>query len=738
MTERTESPERLALPLIRLARLAGVATSYVGMSNDYHEITDDVLREILGALGLDAHDDDAVQASIRTILSERHSRLVAPTVLHIVGAPSKVMINTGVLEVPQATITLENGDEYAGVIEPGPGDGSKAHMVDGAFVTTASLTIPADLPAGYHVLNVTVGPRTERACLISAPASVPMPQAMEDRQLWGWMAQLYSIRSAHSWGVGDFADLKRMLIDAKTATDADFVLVNPLHAAEPVVPLTPSPYLPVSRRFVNFTYIRPEDIEEFASLPTEMRSQVEKLHDEAEPLNGDAQVIDRDQMWRLKMNALWLIFKAGRGETRQREFDAFKCETGDGLEAYATWCLCYDKWGAPADEPDNWVRRLHRESPEVIGLREQFPDTLDFYRWLEWIAVEQLHAAQEAARNAGMALGLMADMAVGVHPLGADAWWNPERFAYGATVGAPPDMFNQRGQDWSQPPLNPIDLERTGYAAYRQLVHDTFARAGAVRIDHILGLFRLWWIPSGRGPKDGAYVHYDANVMLGILALEASRVGGVVVGEDLGVVPAHVRESLSEHAVLGCAVEWFEQMDGTFRTPGEYRPFALASVNTHDLPPAAGYLEFEHVRLRERLGLLEGPVEEFEASARRERDAMLRMLIDAGYLDTDCAERLDSIGTGSGDGDGATNVDRAAEHEVVLAQYRALKDTPCRLLAASITDGVGERRAQNQPGTNNEYPNWRIPLADGNGTVVPLEGLFERDDMQTLAGVMRG
>ena len=160
------------------------------------------------------------------------------------------------------------------------------------------------------------------------------------------------------------------------------------------------------------------------------------------------------------------------------------------------------------------------------------------------------------------------------------------RFAKGATVGAPPDMFNQQGQDWSQPPLNPIALEQTGFRVYRDMVHDMFANAGAVRIDHILGLFRLWWIPEGKPATDGTYVHYDSDVMLGILAFEASRAGGVVVGEDLGVVPAYVSKSLSEHGILGCAVEWFEQMDGVFRAPKDWRPYALASVNTHDMPPA--------------------------------------------------------------------------------------------------------------------------------------------------------
>lgn len=214
-------------------------------------------------------------------------------------------------------------------------------------------------------------------------------------------------------------------------------------------------------------------------------------------------------------------------------------------------------------------------------------------------------------------------------------------------------------------------------------------------------------------------MYYDHNVMLGILAIEASRVGGIVVGEDLGVVPDYVQHALSEHGILGCAVEWFEQMDGVFTPPKYWRPYALASVNTHDLPPAAGYLEYEHVKIRERLGLLEEGAEAFEASARAEHNAMLQMLVDQGYLDASLLE--DEV---------------AHETEIIEALYRGLKGSPCKLLAASVVDAVGEKRAQNQPGTDNEYPNWRIPLADANGAAVMLEDLFQGDLLQRITKIM--
>ena len=720
MTEQTENATRLARPLIRLAKLVGVATSYVGMSHDYHEIEDDVLVAVLKALGIDASSDEAIKQSITSIKSERETRVVAPTVLHIVGKESKVEVHGGVFDVPEATITLENGEQFAGAIAHEGGE-KTANDVDGDFFCTSYLVLPADLPEGYHTLTVAVGDRKATATVISAPEKIELLDDMKQGSLWGWMSQLYSIRSKGSWGVGDFEDLKTMLVESKKKTGADFMLINPMHAAEPVPPLTPSPYLPISRRFVNFSYIRPESMPEYLMLSHEDRAEVDALHEQVESLNDDANLIDRDAMWRVKKHALWIIYKAGRTKTRQADFDRYLADCGDEIESYATWCLCYDKWGAPADDADNWVRKYNRDSEEVAHLREKYPDTLEFYRWLEWVATEQLHAAQQAARRAGMKIGIVADMAVGVHPAGSDVWWNPERFAKGATVGAPPDMFNQQGQDWSQPPLNPIALEQTGFQVYRDMVHGMFANAGAVRIDHILGLFRLWWIPEGKPATDGTYVHYDSDIMLGILALEASRAGGVVVGEDLGVVPAYVSKSLSEHGILGCAVEWFEQNDGVFRAPKDWRPYALASVNTHDMPPAAGYLEYGHVKLREELGLLSGPAEEFQKSATAEHNAMLRMLVEEGYLDKAALE------------DEAAN-----ENEIIDALYRGLKGSPCKLMAASIVDAVGEKRTQNQPGTNNEYPNWRIPLADGEGNVVPLEKLFDEPRLQEITAIMRG
>ena len=456
--------------------------------------------------------------------------------------------------------------------------------------------------------------------------------------------------------------------------------------------------------------------------------------------NDSAEPMDINASWDAKRQALWLIFSAPRSGEREAAFAEFKRAAGPDLDAFATWCLAFEVWGAPWEE-NSWFFRTDKNSPAVAALVRDHHDMFEFQRWLQWIADEQVAAAQQAAKDAGMALGLMQDMAVGVHALGADVWWSPERFADGVTVGAPPDFYNQLGQDWGQPPFSPQYLESTGYRVYREMVHNMFAHAGALRIDHVLGLFRLWWIPRGCTARDGAYVTYNHEVMLSILAIEASRANGVVIGEDLGTVPEYVSKVLAEHGVLGTAVEWFSRVDNSpnagdpYAPPEDYRKYALASVTTHDLPPTAGYLKLEHVDLREELNLLNEPAEQFRAEVQAEIDQMLALLVSRGYLPQEVADGLKAAC--APDADDAETADREALiQRVVEAMHVMLRDSPSVLVQAALVDGVGEHRTQNQPGTSWEYPNWRIPLADETGRVVHTEEVFDLPRVQSLAAAL--
>lgn len=715
-----ESAERLARPLIQLAKSWGVATSYIDQLGTYVEIRDEVLVTVLQALGVDASDDEKIDAALKAIRASMHEQLVPPTVVKFIGKTAPVEIRTFHGE-PELSLTLENGERVADV----------ATLATAQFATrdddveVYNLVVSDDIPTGYHTLHVRDGERETDATLIAAPARIPVPPAVAERHRWGWMAQMYSVRSPQSWGVGDYADLKT-LAEGAAKSGADFMLINPIHATAPLTPLEPSPYLPESRRFLNVTYIRPEAIPEYEELPEADKQQVAQLHETVAAANATPDPIDINAAWDAKRKALQLIFAQPRSPEREAEFDAFKKEAGEDLEAFALWSVAFEVWGAPWQAENDWFHTATRGTEAIEALKQEHSELFEFSCWLQWIADQQVAQAQQAAKDSGMELGLMQDMAVGVHTYGSDVWWSPERFAIGTvTVGCPPDFYNQQGQDWGQPPFNPNFMEATGYQVYREMVHNMFAHAGAIRIDHVLGLFRLWWIPAGKGAKNGAYVAYNYEAMLAVLTIEAVRAGGMVIGEDLGTVPAYVAKVLADHGVLGATVEWFARVDNSgdvndpYMPPQDYREYSLASVTTHDLPPTAGYLQFEQVKLRDELGLLSEPVEEFQKACETEQRRMLELLVSGGWLAQEAADYVPGH-----------------VQEIVEAMHRMLKDSPALLLQAALVDGTGETRTQNQPGTSSEYCNWRVPLADEHGDVVYAGDVFDLPRVKALAAIM--
>ncbi|HSO65018.1 MAG TPA: 4-alpha-glucanotransferase, partial [Ornithinibacter sp.] len=406
-------------------------------------------------------------------------------------------------------------------------------------------------------------------------------------------------------------------------------------------------------------------------------------------------------------------FDGGLTGRRERSFAEFCEREGEGLTTFATWCALAEAHGLPWAA---WERELQDPSSTAVAVfRERHADDVDFHRWLQWLLEQQLAAAQHEALTAGMSLGVVHDLAVGVHPAGADAWGLGDALARGVTVGAPPDQFNQLGQDWSQPPWRPDRLAELGYAPFRDMVRTVLRDSGGIRVDHIIGLFRLWWIPAGGAPADGTYVHYDHEALLGILVLEAQRAGAVVIGEDLGVVAPHVRDYMMERGLVGTSILWFEWEDDRPKPPEHYRDLCLSTVTTHDLPPSAGYLSLEHVAIREQLGLLTRPVEE----ERAQEEASIARLRDA------CIER-GLLRPGAG-------IDATVE-----ALHRWMALTPSRMLAVALADVVGDLRAVNQPGTNDEYPNWRVPLAGPDGRPVSLEDVREADLAPVLFAALRG
>jgi 4-alpha-glucanotransferase len=693
-------------PLLDLAHAHRVSTSFTDWRHETQTVSAETLTAVLTALGVDATDP---AAALQAAWDEPWRRTLPACTIATEGVDRLVWMHVPDGAPASLAVDLEGGGrrELAQVdqwVQP--------RAVDGELVGEATFAIPGDLPLGYHRLVATSGEGVAEAPLIVTPAQVGLPGRMGDRRGWVLSAQLYSVRSAGSWGVGDLTDLTDLAVWAGADLGADSVLVNPLHAAEPVPPLEPSPYLPSSRRFFNPLYLRVEAVPELAALPSRARARMSVLARRArERASGDR--IDRDAAWAAKREALRLLFAVPRSAGRELDLAAFRRREGSALTDFAAWSVLAETHG---NDARTWPEELRSPgSQAVAAFVDEHADDIDFVCWLQWLLDEQLAHAQDKALATGMGIGVMHDLAVGVHPGGADVWRLGDAYARGVSVGAPPDPFNQLGQNWLQPPWRPDALEASGYAPFRDLIRAVLRHAGGVRIDHIIGLFRLWWVPAGQEADRGAYVYYDHEALIGVLALEAARAKAVVVGEDLGVVDPSAREYLASRGILGTSILWFETADGDALPAERWREQCLASVTTHDLPPTAGYLEGAHVRLRAELGLLARPVEEELEADRAEQRVWLDEVRRRGLL---------------------ADSDEDEDEATVVALHRYLLLTPARLVGAALVDLVGDLRTQNQPGTVDEYPNWRVPLSGPDGEPLSLEEVFTSARAARLAAVL--
>ncbi|MFH9753601.1 4-alpha-glucanotransferase [Streptomyces griseus] len=747
--------------LSRLAALHGVATSYSPSPDVTVSVPDDTVIAVLAALGVDAGTPADVRKCL--VAAESRSRLLPPTVVVWAGEPlppalaglppgSTVTVEPEPAETPghlsgrpPAPLSMRSraAAPAAPVARPpvtAPGSGTSASAAPAASplaapgATASASAAPAASPLaapdattasapawwippphGVHRIHVrTPDHRRATAVLIAAPARVPQPPERSH----GFLVQLYSLLSARSWGMGDLGDLADLAGWAGRTLGSGFVQVNPLHAAVPGRPTDPSPYRPSSRRFPDPVHLHVESIPEYGHVRD--RATLDDLRQDAAAL-GEAvlnkgALIDRDAVWELKRQALELVVEVPLTPGRRAAYCDFLAEQGQALEDHALWCALAEVHG-----PDwhAWPEALRDpRSPGTARARAELLDRVDFHCRLAWLTATQLAAAQRSAEDAGMSIGIVHDLAVGVHPAGADTWAQQDAFAPSMSVGAPPDAFNARGQDWGLPPWRPDVLAATGYAAYRGLLRGLLARAGALRIDHVMGLFRLWWVPEGRPPTDGTYVTYDAEAMLAVLALEAHRAGAVVVGEDLGTVEPGVREALARRGVLGTSVLWFERdWEGGGRplAPEKWRRDCLATATTHDLPSTAARLTGDHVTLRHRLGLLTRSLEEELTEDATDTAEWLALLA-----------RLRMLPEGDGD-----------EEAAVRAVHRFLLRTPARMTGVWLPDTVGDRRPQNLPGTWDQYPNWRLPIADPEGHPVTLEEITASPRLHALMEVLR-
>ncbi|MGO1181999.1 MAG: 4-alpha-glucanotransferase [Micrococcaceae bacterium] len=694
--------------LRELAEAHGISTTYQGQDGSDQTVADDTLVAVLAALGhaVSADGVAGLQEAIDARALDRWSWVIPPTTVLTERAETEVPVHFLEGETIGLHLELESGNVIS--LEP-VGDFTEPVWSSGVQRFQTTFRIPADLPLGYHRLVATLdGESTATGHLIVVPERLSTADGYAQSRGWGLAAQLYSTRSTDSWGLGDWNDLDR-LCQLTADHGGDFVLTNPLHASEPEPPVVDSPYSPTSRSFLHPIYLHLESLPEYAALDATERAQVDAL---AAPLleqNLSSGLLDRNRVLDAKLAALRLLYRY-RSDLPDRvsAYEEFRQDVGVFLDRFALWSALRRELGH--DDP-RWEQTRAAGDAELSALSEQHAEELDFHRWLQFLCDAQLREVQARARGRGMRTGVMVDLAVGANRRSADWWLYGEALIDEMSVGAPPDMYNQLGQDWSQHPWNPRALEETGYEAYRTLLRTVLRQAGAVRIDHILGLSRLWWIPQGFSPQQGAYVRYDHHAMIGILLLEAQRADVVVVGEDLGTVEPWIQQELAARGLLGTSIVWFEHDDDGPIRPEDYRQQALVAVNTHDLPPTAGYLTEAHLQLREQLRLLTRSASEERAEFRDQ----LRQVLDAVVA----SQALDQVPAGAPSGWSADAIE-----EVILALHRYAAASPALLTSVALTDAVGDRRIQNQPGTLQEqYPNWCVPLSDDAGDPVLVDAL---------------
>lgn len=547
---------------------------------------------------------------------------------------------------------------------PGP---CRLQLEDGSELAVEG-HLPGDLPLGYHWLWPTDSERAIR--IIVTPGKCYLP---EGYRTWAWVAQLYATRSQSSWGIGDFGDLKQL--SAWSARQgAGLLIVNPLVAGPPTLPQEPSPYYPSSRRYRNLLYLRVEEVPGAERLGDELA----EIAQAGRALNDDRR-INRDAVYGYKRAALEKIWPHFAGDP---EFEQYCHEQGKSLQQYAAYCVLSERFGA---DWRRWPTEYRQpESSATHRLMEESRDRVRFHAWVQWLLDRQLSAAASE-------LPIMQDLPIGFDPGGADAWAWQDLLALDMHIGAPPDLYNTGGQNWGLPPFIPHKLLEARYEPYIETIRACLRHAGGLRIDHIIGLFRLFWIPAGAPASHGTYVRYQAEEMLDILTLESVRANAVIVGEDLGTVEEHVRHSLSDHRLLSYRVLYFEP-----QPPQNYPYLSLATVTTHDLPTVAGLWSGRDLEVQRQLGL--NPNEQGMQELRGRLQELSELHENAG---TD---------------------------EAIEAAHRALARAPSAILTATLEDAVGVQERPNMPGTmQDKWPNWSVALPEG------IEELEHSETAQAIA-----
>ena len=707
----------MSLVLDQLCARYGVLPEYRDIWGNVHSITDRAKRGLLAAMNVPAATEEEAAASLHALERSRWRQPLPPVqVLREPARPYRIPLALPLSEddlTYRWCLRRESGAEERGEFMPATLEEMERCQLDGQDFVRRVLVLDVTIAPGYHRFSIEradgKGQRGEMSFILAPAACYEPPAIQGEGRVWGFAAQLYGIRSERNWGIGDFGDLRRMLEHCGEA-GASTVLLNPLHALFPDAPEHASPYSPSNRAYFNTQYLDVEGIEDFAECE-EARTLVHSPQFQAQlrALRAAEQVDYRGvaEAKSKVLNRLYEHFRTRhllRNSDRARVFRAFQAEHGESLRKQALFEVLQEyfraqdsnAWGWPA-----WPEAYHDpHAPEVAAFSKEHIERVEFFEYLQWQASKQLAAAGTRSWELGLGVGVMLDLAIGVAEGGAATWTRRELYALGASAGAPPDEINRLGQDWGLPPWIPQQLTAEAYEPFIELLRANMRDSGALRMDHVMGLRRLFWVVRGLPVAEGAYVTYPFEDLLGILALESQRNRCLVVGEDLGTVPDEVRHALEPMKVMSTRLLYFErQQDGRLKPPQEYPVNAMAAVTTHDLPTLSGFWQGMDIDLRARLHLFpDDEVRNHQVVGRSEDRAQLLVALEgegvlppgAGFQPVAFPEMTPELAT---------------------AVYTYLARAPSKLLLVQMEDGIGVQEQPNLPGTTEPtYPCWRLKM----------------------------
>ena len=714
--------------LQQLVEMRGIETQYVDAWGKPATIAESSKAKLLNTLGYDTSSDEKIQSQITQDIK---SVWLSPL------NPVQVVRNTQEINLAvrlpielvnddhTLTVTCENGDVRTHQFTPVDQEMTTMAHIDDVEFHEYVVTLPLDLPLGYHDVALSADDdEFARSRLIVAPEACYTPNEIkEGKKIWGLSVQLYCVRSEKNWGIGDFSDLA-LLIEKAAGVGADFIGLNPIHALYPANPNACSPYGPSSRRWLNYLYIDVTAIDGYDDASVQAVVSSDEFKATLEHARN-VEHVDYEAVAHVKLAALKAVFdvydaKYLRKNTKQNKaFKAFVEAGGESLDMLAVYDALQshlkaegkDSWGWPVF-PQEYKDYYN---PAVAKFKSANEQDVKFYLFLQWIAAQQLELASNKATDAGMTIGLYRDLAVGVSEGSAEIWGNKDLYCTGASVGAPPDILGPLGQNWGLPPMDPRKLYEQGYQPIIDLFASNMASSGSLRIDHVMALLRLWWVVKGDNAKDGGYVYYPVDDLLGILALESHRNQSLVIGEDLGTVPEEIRSKLADNGVYSYRVFFFEQAeDGGFFSPSHYPVQSMSTLTTHDMPTLIGYWHCLDLELGKEIGLY--PTEEILQTLYADRHENKQAILDTLH----------------GHGSIGDNVGRDVNHtgmnrELNNGMQVHMAGGSSALLSLQLEDWLEMDKPVNIPGTFDEYPNWRRKLTEN------IESMFDRHDINELA-----